>query len=353
VPAEHVQRTGERLRVRPLSSGPFALESWNEGEKLVLTRNPFYWNPELPYVDGIAMHLLLSRDVARLRFLRGEIDTLDRIAADDYARFARMPAWEPYMFRSPAMGYFAEVMNTRRPPFDDRRVRQAMNYAIDREDLIKLANGLAVPAHGPLPPGMLGYDSTRKPYPYDPERARQLLAEAGYPDGFEVTYSVVQDEWGEKIAQSIQADLAKVGVKMKIQRLTFPVYATAVGKGELPFAFSGWLMDFPDPWNFLEVKFHSRMIANENSNNDSFYSNPDLDRLLDEARREQDRERRAELYRRAEEILFEDAPNVWRFHAMRVEARHPYVMNYQPHPVWLRDYRRTWLDLPRSERVAR
>ena len=198
-----------------------------------------------------------------------------------------------------------------------------------------------------LPPLMPGYDPAMKPYPYDPEKAKALLAEAGYPNRFETTYTTLQTEISVKVAQSIQADLAKVGVKVRIQLLTFPAYLTASGRRELPFSYASWLMDFPDPWDFLEVRFHSRMIAAENSNNDTGYANPEVDRLLDEARGELDRTRRLALYHRVEEILYEDCPWIWNVHRLMVEVRQPYVMNYKPHPVWIRDYRRTWLDEPR------
>lgn len=348
----HVEAVGEQIRRLPLGTGPFVLVSWKEGDSLTFARNPRYWRKDIPYLDGIVMYLLVPRDVAVLKFLRGELDTVDRLSSDEYLRFAQTPAWAPYLEKTVQMNVYGELMDVTRPPFDDRRVRQAMNYAIRKQDTIKLYNGRAVIAHGILPPGMPGYDPAIAPYPHDPEKARRLLAEAGYPNGFEITYTTTKDEIAEKLAQSMQADLAEVGVRMRIELVTFPTYLDLVGRRRLPFAYTAWFMDFPDPWNFLEVKFHSRMIADENSNNDTGYANPEVDRLLDAARVEQDRDRRLALYRQAERILIEDCPWIFHYHSMTVEVRQPYVMNYRQHPVWTRDYREAWLDEPRRRAAA-
>ncbi|MBI4509965.1 MAG: ABC transporter substrate-binding protein [Deltaproteobacteria bacterium] len=344
----HVDKVGGRIRVLPLGTGPFVLERWDAGQKLVFARNPHYWNRESTYLDGIVLHVLVPSDVAVLKFLRGELDLLDRISADDYVRFAATPAWQPYLMRMPQVSIVAAVMNASRPPFHDKRVREAICLGIEDRDIVKLTNGRGVLAHGMLPPLMAGHDPNRRPYPHDPERARKLLAEAGYPRGFHTTYVALADEQHEKRAQSIQADLAKIGVQVDIQLLTFPAYVTASGRGEIDFGFTGWVMDFPDPRNFLESRFHSRGIAEENSMNDARYSNPVLDALLDRARTEPDQEKRLDLYRRADQLVYDEYVYAWHYHELWVEVRQPHVMNYAPHPVFLRDFRRTWLDEPRA-----
>jgi ABC-type transport system substrate-binding protein len=190
------------------------------------------------------------------------------------------------------------------------------------------------------------YDDALPPYPHDPAKARALLAEAGYPDGFDVEYVTLKDDKNEKLAQSLQADLAEVGVRVKITLMSFATYLTAVGKPDgPPFSLGSWLMDYPDPSNFLDVRFHSRMIAEENSNNDCFYANPELDRLLDDAHAELDVDRRVAMYHRAERILYDDAPWIWSYHPVVTEVVQPYVMNFGQNPVWVRDYREVWLDL--------
>ena len=350
-----VEAAGTAIRSRPVGPGPFVLAEWSEGERMVFVRNPLYWNPDRPYLDGITMEELVPRDTAFLKFEAGELDLVDRPSSADFVWIAGRADWKPYVMAGAQMNVYGERMNVRRPPFDDVRVRRALNYALDKDHTVKLTNGRAVPSHGLLPPGMFGRDDTLAPYPHDPARARALLADAGYPDGFAIEYVTLKDEQTEKQAQSLQSDLAEVGVRVTIRLMTFATYLSAIGRPDgPPFSFGSWLMDYPDPSNFMDTRFHSRMIALENSNNDAFYANPRLDELLDRARAEVDPAARAAMYREAERILYDDAPWIWNYHQEMIEVRQPYVMGYAPHPVWVRSFRDAWLDVgPDGERDPR
>jgi ABC-type transport system substrate-binding protein len=143
-----------------------------------------------------------------------------------------------------------------------------------------------------------------------------------------------------------------VGVRVHLHHMSFPTYLSAVGRHQLKFAFTAWFMDLPEPWNFMETKFHSRFIAPVNSSNDTSYRNPQLDALLDAARAEPDRDRRLAMYRQAEQILFDDAPWIWHYHSMITEVVQPYVKGYIYHPVYMRNYRETWLDVPGTTLVG-
>jgi len=346
---------GGDLRRSVLGTGPFVLAGWSEGERVVFARNPRYWDPRLPYLDRMVFLENVPRDIAFLMFERGELDTLDRLSAPDWLWISQREDWKPYVHTLAQMSVYGSRMNVRVAPFDDVRVRRALNYALDKQHAAKLLAGLAVPSHGLLPPSMPGRDDTLAPYPHDPAKARALLAEAGYPHGFSVEYVTVKDDNNEKLAQSLQADLAAVGVRVKITLMSFATYLTATGKADgPPFSLGSWLEDYPDPTNFFDVRFHSRMIADENSNNDSYYANPELDRLLDDAHRELDPARRAAMYQHAERILYDDAPWIWTYHPIVMEVTQPYVKNLRQHPVWVRDFRDVWLDLdPQGRRVPR
>jgi ABC-type transport system substrate-binding protein len=342
----HVEQAGPQLRRRPLGAGPFELERWDEGQALVLRRNPRYWDPARVHLDGIVLRENVPRETQFMLFERGELDTAERLSAPDLVWVTSHPGWAPHVHRRPLMNVFGARMNVRQPPFDDRRVRQALNYALDKQHSLKLLGGSAIPAHGMLIPGIAGRDDTLAPYPHDPARARALLAEAGYPNGFEVEYVIPADEEAERLAISLRADLAAVGVRVRITRMAFSTYAAAVGNATGPaFVQVGWLADFPDPSAFFDAQFHSRAIADTNSGNYSFYANPELDDLLDAARREPDAAARAGMYRRVERILYDDAPWLWDYHQAITEVIQPYVAGYTPHPVWLRDYTSTWLDV--------
>jgi ABC-type transport system substrate-binding protein len=128
--------------------------------------------------------------------------------------------------------------------------------------------------------------------------------------------------------------------------MSFATYQEATSRrGGPPFSIATWLADFPDPSNFLDVRFHSRMISPEGfSNNDSFFADPETDQLLDQARRELDPARRAALYRRVERILYDQAPWIWAYHPKVMEVVQPYVRGFTLHPLLVRDFRRVWLD---------
>jgi oligopeptide transport system substrate-binding protein len=353
--ADHVATAGDQLRRLPLGCGPYMLDGWDEGQRLILRKNPRYWDPSRSHLDVIELRENIPRDTQFLMFERGELDTAERLAAPDLLWILDQPAWQPYLHRRAGLNAYGSRFNVRVKPFDDRRVRQALNYALDKSHSVKLLNGSAVASHGMLPPGMLGRDDTLAPYPHDPAKARALLAEAGYPDGFDADYVVMNDEEAERLAASLQGDLAEVGVRVHIQLMSFSTYVTAIGKPDgPPFSKATWIGDYPDPTNFLDARFHSRWIADENSNNDSFYANPELDALLDAAKSELDTEKRAAIYRRAEHILYEDAPWIWEYHQMSTEVTQPYVRGYALHPVWQRDYTQAWLDVgPDGEPLPR
>jgi ABC-type transport system substrate-binding protein len=350
----HVERQGPELRNHPLGTGPFMLAAWDEGWELKLQRNPRYWNPARVHLDRIVLRENVPRDTQFMMFERGELDTAERLTPPDLLWVTAQPAWQPYVHRSTTMNAFGSRMNVRMKPFDDKRVRQALNYALDKSHSIKLLGNTATPAHGMLIPGMLGYDATLAPYPHDLAKARALLAEAGYPNGFDIDYVVMADEEAERLAASLQSDLAAAGVRVRIVPLSYATYATAIASSHGPsFSKIGWVADFPDPTTFLDGKFHSRSISDENSSNDSFYANPELDAVLDAARTEPDVARRDALYRRAERILYDDAPWIWDYHQMMTEVVQPYVAGYAPHPVWMRDYTSTWLDITDAGPVSR
>jgi ABC-type transport system substrate-binding protein len=353
--ADHVAAAGDHLRSDPLGTGPFVLASWDEGERLVLRKNPHYWDPARVHLDAIELRENVPRDTQFLMFERGELDSAERLAAPDYLWVNDQAAWRPYIHARALMSAYGARMNVRVKPFDDRRVRQALNYALNKDHTIKLLQGAAVASHGILPPGIAGRDDALPPYPHDPAKARALLAEAGYPEGFALEYVIINDDEAERVAGSLQADLAEVGVRVRLVEMSFATYITAIGmKDGPPFSIGSWLGDYPDPTNFLDVRFHSRMIADANSNNDSFYANPELDALLDAARGETDAAKRTAMYHRAERILYDDAPWIWNYHQMMTEVTQPYVKGYEPHPIWIRDYTSAWLDLgPDGERVPR
>ncbi|HEY1557806.1 MAG TPA: ABC transporter substrate-binding protein [Kofleriaceae bacterium] len=337
------------------TSGPFVLERWDPGVRVVLRKNTRYWDAAHVHLDAIEMAENVPRDVQFLMFERGDLDTVEGLALADYLWIQDQPAWQPFVHVRATLNSYGSRMNVRQKPFDDRRVRQALNYALDKQHSVKLLGGAAIASHGILPPGVLGRDDTLAPYPHDPAKARELLAAAGYPGGFDIEYMIIDDDEAERLAGSLQHDLGEAGVRVHITELSIAMYAAALASKDGPaFAKAGWIADYPDPASFFDGCFHTRAISDEGTTNFAFYSNPELDALLDSARAEPDPARRAALYRRAEHIVYDDAPWLWDYHQETVEVTQPYVRDYEPHPVWLRDYTHAWLDLDGDgERVTR
>jgi ABC-type transport system substrate-binding protein len=348
---DYVERHGAELGRQPLASGPYQLASWRPGQRLVLTRNPYHWDRSRGWIDEISMLENVPREVEFLMFERGDLDVCFQPSAPDYLWLLEQPTWQPFLRRVQLMNVFGERMNVTRPPLSDVRVRRALNYAFNKAHIVRLLQGTATIAHGILPPGMVGRDDQLAPYPYDPERAKQLLAEAGYPDGFELDYVTLAGDEPRKLASSLQADLAKVGVRLNITAMSFSTWQAAVGTRTGPaLSFTSWTQDYPDPASFVDVRFHSRMISERGSLNDSFYANAQVDALIDLARAELDPARRATQYQQLERLLYDDAPWIWGYHRVAIEVVQPYVAGYSPHPVWLRDYSSSWLDLGRDGR---
>jgi peptide/nickel transport system substrate-binding protein/oligopeptide transport system substrate-binding protein len=213
--------------------------------------------------------------------------------------------------RKPTLGLRLYGFNLDLPPFNQRKVRQAFNYAIDKTRLNQeMLEKRHTVARGILPPGMPGYNPEIQGYRYDPAKARTLLAQAGYPEGrgspVVTLSSSVKSTIARQDYEAVQQFLASVGVQVDSREFeSWPAFEQAMQRGELQMFRYAWFADYPDPDNFLYPLFYS-----QSPNNYFRYANPEVDRLLDDARGETDDLRRVELYRQAEQRILHDAPGV-------------------------------------------
>ncbi|MBK6812606.1 MAG: ABC transporter substrate-binding protein [Sandaracinaceae bacterium] len=354
---EHYAALGDPGEVErnPVGTGPFAFEEWERGVQMTFTRNRRYWQPNRPNPDRMVMIEQLSGETAVGRFSNGDLDVLTSLPAVHYLFFKQAEAWAPYMAEEPEATIRGLCMNTEMAPFDNVHVRRAVAAAIDRDFMRQMAQGRALPAGQILPPMIPGYDEHLPSLQrFDLERAREEMRLAGYPNGLPepVTAWIGESQGSLVAAQQWGRDLERIGIRVEYRQVAFSVYLEETGKpGQAQLFPSAWNMDFPDPSNFLEILLHSQNIRPTASENRSFYRNPELDALLDQARGEPDRERRLALYRQANDIVSRDAPWAFLSNDLGAELWQPYVMNYHPHPVWSQNYRDVWLDLPRR-RVA-
>jgi oligopeptide transport system substrate-binding protein len=213
------------------------------------------------------------------------------------------------------------------PPFDDPKVRQAFAHALDREKLIEVTyQGTVVEARGVLPPGMPAYDPDFEGISYDPERARELLAESSYGGAENLPeITILLSGGGGTIPDRIEAFISQMdenlGIEISVEQLEWEDFLEAIEyEHEHQIYSMSWVADYPDPENFLDLLFHSESEAN-----DTRYANPDLDAILEEARVEQDQERRWELYREAERIVIQDAVWLPTSHSVGFYLIKPYV----------------------------
>jgi ABC-type transport system substrate-binding protein len=250
-----------------------------------MTRNPNYYAADKVWLDGIRAAFSLSPSVALLRLQRGEVDVLgDGIAPADFQRVLADPAWKGQVAQEPSIEFDYLFMNTGIKPFDNLKVRQAVSSAIDRERIVKLLSGTALPINQIYPQGLPGHAAADPPsYTYDVARAKQLLSEAGYPNGFTTTlYTHNVDPW-PKLMQAVQADLAQVGIKASLRTMDRGTYWTMIGQpGKVPAGFMVWRQDYPDPSDFIMPLF-TKAAAAPGGFNASFWWDPKVETLLSEA----------------------------------------------------------------------
>lgn len=332
VPKEEVEKWGADFGKHPVGSGPFKLAEWTLGQRVVLERNKDYYEPGLPYLDKIVMEVGQEPAVALLRLERGEVDVLGNgIPPGQFLEVTRNPAYKNLIVHGPQLRTSYVTMNVNMKPFDDVRVRRAINMAINKDRINRILNGRASPANQPLPPGMPGYDEHYKGYPYDPAQAKELLKQAGLADGFStVLYSGNADP-DPRVAQAIQQDLAGIGVKAEVKSLDAANVIAAGGEpNRAPMIFSGalaWGADFPDPSDFYGPILSCASLT-KGTWNWSWYCNKTLeqeakqaDAMVDPAKSAE----RAELWRSIFIKVMDDAPWVPIYNNQRWQIHSPHV----------------------------
>ncbi len=359
VPRRVVEALGdERFGQRPVGAGPFTLDVWEPNTRIVMRRNPRYWDAQRTHLDAIEMGLSVARHLQFMRFLAGEIDYVHNysLGTADYLWLLNNAAWRPYVVREPGTLIAGVMMNTEMAPFDNVHVRRAVTYALDRESIARARNYRITPAWSLYPPSIAGYRANNPlRQRYDLAAARREMALAGHPDGIaeEVTLWVGEGETGSIYGDILQADLRRIGLRVRQRPAAASIYYAAIGRRHTAqLGFDGWAMDYPDPSNFIEPNFHSRSIHDEGSSNRAFYRSAELDGLLDRAKVEGDRDARVRLYEQAEDVLLRDAPWAFMYTPSNIFATQPWVRGWTPHPVWNDFLGDAWLDLPRRNWVA-
>ncbi|MFN3278574.1 MAG: ABC transporter substrate-binding protein [Paracoccus hibiscisoli] len=254
VPREAVEEAGADFGTVPVGTGAFRLADWVIGQRLVLEKNEDYWRDGVPYLDGITFEVGQEPVVALLRLQQGEVDVPgDGIPPAKFQEVMNDPDQAARVVEGGQLHTGYITLNVGMEPFDQLAVREAVNMAINKDRIVQVINGRAVPATQPLPPSMPGYTQGFDGFAYDPEGAKAKLAEAGLADGFTTQLYVMNTDPNPRIAQAIQQDLSAIGVEVEIRSLAQANVIEAGGAGEAPMIWSGgmaWIADFPDPSNF-------------------------------------------------------------------------------------------------------
>jgi ABC-type transport system substrate-binding protein len=345
VPKEIAEQKGEEFGLRPVGTGPFRFLHWERGKEIVLVANREHFEGP-PRLARVVYRIFPGEpfDVMYEEFRKGELEDTPIPTQHDYRHILAEP--NQIHVKRPMISVRFYGMNTRLKPLDDRRVRQALVYAIDRETMVQeVALGRFTPARGVLPPGTLGFNPRLAGYPYEPVRARELLAQAGYPEGRGLPmvsiWSSVRTPGVLREHEFMRRYLAAVGVRTEFHYVTdWPVFSRNLTEGKLPVFLYAWFADVPDPDNFLFKLFHSKSPRNYFG-----YSSPVVDGLLTAARNTADLEGRVERYRRAEQAVMDDAPLIPIFHYTYERLFQSYVRSievnglgdpYIPlHKIWL------------------
>jgi oligopeptide transport system substrate-binding protein len=285
-----------------VSNGPMVLAEYAPEQRIVLEANPNYAGEDQPTLDRLTFRVIPDDSAALVAYENGEID-ITNIPPTDLSRFEGDPAHIDYA----QLETYAVFYNTTQEPFDNPLVRQAVSRAIDREAYVNaVLSGAGVPAQSWLPPGMPGYDpAVGADLTFDPEAARALLAEAGYPDGEgfpTVTFTVADSEQNRTTAEFLQAQLGEhLGIDVQIETLEVTTFQDRFFEGDFQMSWLSWFGDYADPENWLPAQF-----ASDGGFNVIGYSNPQVDDLLAEAAVELDPEQRLALYEQAHELIVED-----------------------------------------------
>ncbi|MDX1346493.1 MAG: ABC transporter substrate-binding protein, partial [Sedimenticolaceae bacterium] len=306
-----VKKAGKEFGRAPVGTGAFRFEEWESNSRVVVTRNPDYWDGA-PTLEAVVFRPITDANTRVAEMLSGGIDVMVEVPPDNLATFSQDAMYAVHEQSGPHLWFL--ILNMKEGIFTDKRARQAINYAIDKQALTEnVLQGTAEIAAGPTPPAFAwAYNDKLEPYPHDPEKARALLKEAG-AEGAKLTFYVTEGGSGMldpvSMAAAIQADLAKVGLEVEIETYEWNTFLGKVNpglEGKADMAEMAWMTNDPDTLPYLALR--TEASPDKGGFNSGYYSNPEVDRLLEEARRSTDKAERAALYREMQAIVRDDAP---------------------------------------------
>lgn len=338
-----IQDDVENFWKNPVGTGPFKFVKWEQGSTVEVEANDEWWGADAegqgggPHVDRVIFRSIPDNTARVAALNSGDLTAADGLTPDDVPTIEQSDNLKVQTRPPLNIGYMA--MNTQKKPFDDPKVRQAVVHAINMQKVVDGFFGdTASVAGAAVPPTVPFYNDSIKPYEHNPQRAKELLAEAGMEDGFETNlwYMPIPRPYmpdGKGIAQAIQQDLQQVGINAKLETREWGTYLEATGRGEHAMALLGWTGDNGDPDNFLNVLLSSDTATEENAQNIAYYKNPEVDDLLQQGLTTIDENERRDVYMEAQQIIYDDAPWAPIAYAEPPLGFQNQVEDYEPSPT--------------------
>ena len=329
------KKYGKDLGNHPVGTGPFIFKEWVKGNQITVERNPNYWEKGKPYLDRIVFHDIAGSIIGVQRLATKELDYVGELSPQDVLQLQSRPEIKLYPIK--VGRWYSLQWHMYEPPFDNANLRQAIAYGIDRKRIVDIVMaGKGELYDGPTPEGLWWFDANAKTYPYDPARAKALLAEAGYPNGFEYTLSTPQIGVLQQINQLVQEQLAAVGIKLKLEPVSQSEWYDRLVKRTTNMSPNRWTQR-PDPDGLLYILFDSKGYANTTG-----YKNEQVDKLLEEGRTTYDQAARKKIYDQAQEIIVKDIPMFSLFYSVEYGALRDSVQGFAWIPDQIPRFRDLW-----------
>lgn len=322
------EKAGAYLAQNPVGTGVFKLESWNPGQEVKLVANADYWGDKAK-VERVTFKVVSEEGTRIAELETGYAHIIDPVSPSSISRIESTDGMSLNRQASLSLSYIG--FNNNKEPFNDVRVRQALSMAINKDEIISgIYEGTGIPAVGPLAPDVNGYDATVKPIEHNIDKAKELLKEAGYEGGFSTTIWTNDNPERIKIAEYVQSKLKELNVEVKIEVVEWGAYLAQTAEGKHDMFVLGWSTVTADADYGMYELFHSKNAGEPG--NRTFTKDPELDKLLDDGRKENDPEQRKLIYKQAQEKLVELAPMLYIHHQEYLNGVSSKVEGFWRHP---------------------
>ena len=331
VSIDATQHAGAGFSSTPVGTGPFVVREWVRGARIRLGRNPHYYFTDRPRPKQVDILVNVDSSTQFMMFERGELDCQLSILDPDFARIKRTPSLRSKLKIITGTTPTFIAMNCEMPPFNNRLVRLALNHAVDKQGLVKLLGNRCEVSHGVVPFTVSNFKQFLPDYAYDPTRARALLAEAGFPNGFATTLWTAREDSGRmKIALHVRQCLREIGVKLEIKEVSSTALLDSSGRrGIVPLGIRSWSVGIDDPKEMLDSLLNGDNITDQNCLNTAFYANPRVQQWFRDAAAASKPDQRYEIYRRIERQVFEEAPWIFLVHLNSEMTFQPWLKGIQ------------------------